>query len=48
MWILKNSKELLDHLKSQNFNFLTNIKSLDFSTLYTNFKYLIAEFDFFT
>ena len=35
MWILKNSKELLDHLKSQNFNFITNIKSFDFSTLYT-------------
>ena len=34
MWILKNSKELLDHLKSQNFNLFTNIKSLDFSTLY--------------
>ena len=35
MWILKNSKELLDHLKSQNFNLVTNIKSFDFSTLYT-------------
>ena len=35
MWILKNSKELLDHLKSPNFNFITNIKSFDFSTLYT-------------
>ena len=35
MWILKNSKELLDHLKSQNFNLITNIKSFDFSTLYT-------------
>ena len=27
MWILKNSKELLDHLKSPNFNLITNIKS---------------------
>ena len=34
MWILKNSKELLDHLKSPNFNLITNIKSW-FSTLYT-------------
>ena len=35
MWILKNSKELLDHLKSPNFNLITNIKSFDFSTLNT-------------
>ena len=35
MWILKNSKELLHHLKSPNFNLITNIKSFDFSTLYT-------------
>ena len=35
MWIPKNSKELLDHLKSPNFNLITNIKSFDFSTLYT-------------
>ena len=36
MWILKNSKEnLLDHLKSPNFNLITNIKSFAFSTLYT-------------
>ena len=35
MWILKNSKELLDHLKSPNFNLITNIKSFDHSTLYT-------------
>ena len=35
MWILKNSKELLDHLKSPNFDLITNIKSFDFSTLYT-------------
>ena len=35
MWILKNSKELLDHPKSPNFNLITNIKSFDFSTLYT-------------
>ena len=35
MWILRNSKELIDHLKSPNFNLITNIKSFDFSTLYT-------------
>ena len=35
MWILKNSKELLDHLNSPNFNLITNIKSFDFFTLYT-------------
>ena len=35
MWILKNSKELLEHLLSPNFNHITNIKSFDFSTLYT-------------
>ena len=35
MWILKNSKELLDHLKSRNFNHITSIKSFDFSTPYT-------------
>ena len=46
IWILKNSKELLDHLKSQNFNLITNIKSFDFSTLFTlqwnqRYKYLV-------
>ena len=35
MWILKNSKELLEHLQSPNFNHITNIKSFDFFTLYT-------------
>ena len=35
MWILKNSKELLERLQSPNFNHITNIKSFDFSTLYT-------------
>ena len=34
MWILKNSKELLEHLKSPTFNHVTSIKSFDFSTLY--------------
>ena len=35
MWTLKNSKELLEHLQSPNFNHITTIKSFDFSTLYT-------------
>ena len=35
MWIQKNSKELLEHLQSPNFNHVTSIKSFDFSTLYT-------------
>ena len=35
MWILKNSKELLEHLQSPNFNHITSIKSFDFSTLNT-------------
>ena len=35
MWIFKNSKELLEHLQSPNFNHITSIKSFDFSTLYT-------------
>ena len=35
MWILKNSKELLEQLQSPNFNQITSIKSFDFSTLYT-------------
>ena len=35
MWILKNSKELLEHFKSPAFNHVTSIKSFDFSTLYT-------------
>ena len=35
MWILKNSKELLANLKSQNFSQINSIKTYDFSTLYT-------------
>ena len=34
MWILKNSKELLEHLKSPTFNHVTSIKFFDFSILY--------------
>ena len=35
MWVIKNKKKLLEHLQSPNFNLVTNIKSFDFSTLYT-------------
>ena len=35
MWILKNSKELLEHMKSPTFNHVTSIKSFNFPTLYT-------------
>ena len=35
MWILKNSKELLDNLKSRSLSKITSIKTFDFSTLYT-------------
>jgi hypothetical protein len=35
MWILKNSKDLLDNLKSRSFTQVSSIISFDFSTLYT-------------
>jgi hypothetical protein len=35
MWILKNSKELLEKLKSHDFSKIDCIKTYDFSTLYT-------------
>ena len=35
MWILKNSKELLEMLHAQKFKHITSIKSFDFTTLYT-------------
>ena len=35
MWILKNSKDLLDNLKSRSFSRVSSIKTFDFSTLYT-------------
>ena len=34
MWTIRNSKELLEHLQSPNFNHITSSKSFDFSTLY--------------
>ena len=35
MWILKNSKDLLDNLKSRSFSQVYAIKTFDFLTLYT-------------
>jgi len=35
MWILKNSKELLENLNSQSFSHIYSIKTYDFTTLYT-------------
>ena len=35
MWILKNSKELLENLKALSLHSVNIIKSFDFSTLYT-------------
>ena len=35
MWILKNSKELLDNLQSHTLTSIHSIKTYDFSTLYT-------------
>ena len=35
MWILKNSKDLFDNLKSRSFSQVSSIKTFDFSTLYT-------------
>jgi hypothetical protein len=34
MWILKNSKELLENLKSHDFSKIDSIKRHDFSKLY--------------
>ena len=45
MWILKNSKELLEHIQYPNFNHITSIKSFDFSTSHKNgncrYKFLL-------
>ena len=35
MWILKNSKELLENLKAQSLHSVNSIKSFDFSAIYT-------------
>ena len=35
MWILKNSKDLLENFKSRSFSTISSICTFDFSTLYT-------------
>ena len=35
MWIVKNSKDFLDNLKSRSFSLVSSIKTFDLSTLYT-------------
>ena len=35
MWILKNSKDLLEYLSSDSLTYCSSIKTFDFSTLYT-------------
>ena len=35
MWLLKNSRELFEHLKSSNFNHITSIITFDASAPYT-------------
>ena len=35
MWNMKNSKDLLDNLKSGSFSQVSSIKTFDFSTVYT-------------
>ena len=35
MWILENSKDLLDNLKSRSFSRVSYIKTFEFATLYT-------------
>jgi hypothetical protein len=35
MWILKNSKDLLEYIQSRSLSSCNSIKTIDFSTLYT-------------
>ena len=35
MWILKNSKDMLEYMQSRSLSFCNSIKTCDFSTLYT-------------
>ena len=39
MWILKNSKDLLDSFKSRSFSHVSSIKTFDWSTLYTTLSH---------
>ena len=39
MWILKNSKDLPEYIQSRSLSSCNNIKTFDFSTLYTTFPH---------
>ena len=43
MWILKDSKSLLENLKSRSLKKITSIKTYDFSTLYTTIPHSILK-----
>jgi len=36
VWILKNSKDMLEYIQSRSLSSCNSIKTFDFSTLYTN------------
>ena len=38
MWILKNSKDLLEYIQSRSVSSCNSIKTFDFSTLYTTIR----------
>jgi hypothetical protein len=43
MWILKNSQDLLDNLKSRSFSQVSSIKTFDFLTLYTTLPHDVSK-----
>jgi len=43
MWILKNSKDLLETLSSRSQYVCNNIKTFDFSTLYTTIPHILLK-----
>ena len=43
MWILKNSKDLLEYIQSRSLSSCNSIKTFDFSTLYTTIKDKLRE-----
>jgi hypothetical protein len=47
MWILKNSKELLENLKSHDFSKIDSIETYDFSALYTTIPHNKLKFRLF-
>ena len=40
MWILNNSKYLLEYIQSMSISSCNNIKTFDFSTIYTTIPHL--------